>query len=180
MDYMKLSKEISYILRHRPDEYGLILDQDGYVFISDLLNSINSKNHYSKKIDINDIYKVMELSDKKRLEINNDMIRALYGHSVDEIIKKDEAIPPEFLYHGTTHKSINNIMIQGLKRMNRQYVHLSIDKATANKVGERRDKNPVILKIDSKKAHEDGVKFYIGNDKIWLTDYVSPKYIIKI
>ena len=44
-------------------------------------------------------------------------------------------------------------------------------------VGKRRDKNPVILKIDSKAASKDGVKFYIGNDKVWLCDEMPAKYI---
>ena len=39
MDYIKLSKEISYALRHKPEEYNLSLDEEGYVFINDLLNS---------------------------------------------------------------------------------------------------------------------------------------------
>lgn len=179
MDYIKLSKEISYILRHHPEEYDLKLDQDGYVFMSDLINSINSKNHYHKAIDINDINKVLEISDKKRLEINNDMIRALYGHSVDTIIKKDEITPPEFLFHGTTHNAIDKIMTQGLLPMKRQYVHLSIDEDTAKNVGKRRDNNPIVLLIHSKNAYNDGIKFYIGNDKIWLSDHIPPKYIIK-
>ena len=70
MDYIKLSKEISYALRHKPEEYNLSLDEEGYVFINDLLNSINSKNHYSKTITIDDIYEVIRISDKKRLDIN--------------------------------------------------------------------------------------------------------------
>ena len=31
MDYLKLSKEISYILRHHPEEYNLTLDEFGYL-----------------------------------------------------------------------------------------------------------------------------------------------------
>lgn len=179
MDYIKLSKEISYALRHKPEEYNLSLDEEGYVFINDLLNSINSKNHYSKTITIDDIYEVIRISDKKRLDINNDMIRALYGHSVETVIQKEEAIPPDVLYHGTTHKAINNIMIEGLKPMSRQYVHLSVDIDTAKLVGLRRDNDPIILTIDAKKAYEGGIKFYIGNDKIWLSEHIPSKYIHK-
>ena len=36
---------------------------------------------------------------------------------------------------------------------------------------------PVILKIDAAKEYSDCVKFYKGNDKVVLADFVSPAYI---
>lgn len=177
MDYIKLSKEISYALRHKPEEYNLSLDEEGYVFISDLLNSINSKNHYSKTITIDDVYEVIRISDKKRLDIKDDMIRALYGHSVETTIQKVEAIPPDVLYHGTSHKVIDLIMSDGLKPMNRQYVHLSTSIDVAKKIGQRRDNNPIVIKVNAKKAYEDGFSFYYGSDNIWLSNELPPKYL---
>ena len=61
--------------------------------------------------------------------------------------------------------------------MSRQYVHLSADIDTAKKVGLRNDKSPCILEIDSKRAYEDGVVFYHGNEKVWLVDKIPPCYI---
>ena len=49
MDYIKLSKEISYALRHAPWEYELEIDDDGYVDINQLLASLNELNIYDKK-----------------------------------------------------------------------------------------------------------------------------------
>jgi putative RNA 2'-phosphotransferase len=81
------------------------------------------------------------------------------------------------LYHGTTHQAIKQITADGLRPMSRQYVHMSVDKETAVIVGQRRDHDPVILTIDAKAASKDGVKFYIGNEKTWLADFVPAKYI---
>lgn len=36
-DYTSLSKEISYALRHSPQEYGLTLDEQGCVPVEDLI-----------------------------------------------------------------------------------------------------------------------------------------------
>lgn len=44
-------------------------------------------------------------------------------------------------------------------------------------VGKRRDSNSIILQIDSKSASNDGIIFYIGNDKVWLCDKILSKYI---
>jgi RNA:NAD 2''-phosphotransferase len=119
MDYMKLSKEVSYALRHAPWEYELELDESGWVPIK----------------------------------------------------------PPEILYHGTPRYFLDSIKKNGFLPKNRQYVHLGVDIETAAQVGKRRDDNPVILKIDAKRAWNEGVKFFQGNEKVWLTDCVDPKYI---
>ncbi len=177
MDYTKLSKEVSYALRHAPWEYELELNREGFVPIGQLINAINESGNYSRPITVEDLEHIIEISDKKRHEIQGDKIRALYGHSIPMHISKDLLVPPDILYHGTTHKTLDSILRAGLKPMGRQYVHLSIDTDTAVQVGKRRDIVPVILVIDAHKAHTDGISFYKGNDKVILADYVSAKYI---
>ena len=177
MDYIKLSKEISYALRHAPWEYELEIDDDGYVDINQLLASLNELNIYDRLIVKEDLEYIVNNSDKKRHEIKDGKIRALYGHSIVNKISKEIAIPPRILYHGTAKKFVDSIMSNGLLPMNRQYVHLSVDEKMAITVGKRRDNNPVILEIDCQSAVNDGVIFYIGNDKVWLCDKTPPKYI---
>lgn len=177
MDYIKLSKEVSYALRHAPWEYELELDSEGFVLVNQLLDALNQTNEYEREIVIDDLNYIIKTSDKKRHEIVDDKIRALYGHSVPNKIIKKEANPPAVLYHGTAHRFVDLIMDKGLMPMKRQYVHLAIDIETATLVGKRRDANPVMLEIDCKTAIEDGIKFYLGNDKVWLCDNVPPKYI---
>ena len=101
----------------------------------------------------------------------------MYGHSIPMHIVKEEKTPPDKLYHGTARRFIESIEKNGLLPMSRQYVHLSADIDTAKKVGLRRDKSPCILEIDSKRAYEDGVVFYHGNEKVWLADKISPCYV---
>lgn len=68
-------------------------------------------------------------------------------------------------------------MKDGLLPMERQYVHLSVDTDMATLVGKRIDNDPIILEIDSKRSYANGIKFYIGNDKVWLCDNVPVAYI---
>lgn len=180
MDYINLSKEVSYILRHHPEEYNLKLDEDGFVKIDELLLELNKNNKYKKIITKEDLKYIILHSDKKRWEIKGEMIRALYGHSTSQTIIKASATPPDILYHGTTHKAIDDILKVGLKPMTRQYVHMSINIETAVKTGKRRESNPVILKIDAKKALSDEIKFYKGNDEVWLAEEIPAKYITVI
>jgi putative RNA 2'-phosphotransferase len=66
------------------------------------------------------------LATKQRHELRDGRIRALYGHSTSRRIKKVAKQPPEILYHGTDAKVASLIILEGLKPIARQYVHLSI------------------------------------------------------
>ena len=177
MDYLKLSKEVSYALRHAPWEYELELDDMGWVDINQLIVSFNECEEW-QGLNEQDLYEMIERSDKKRHEISNGKIRALYGHSIPQKIMKEPKSPPEILYHGTARRFITAIKEKGLTPQNRQYVHLSFDIETACQVGKRRDSEPVILKIRALEAWNEGISFYCGNQKVWLADVVPNKNII--
>lgn len=67
-------------------------------------------------------------------------------------------------------------MAEGLKPMNRLYVHLSKDEETAVKVGKRHG-HPVVLKVNAKEMYDAGKKFYLSQNGVWLTKHVDKKYI---
>lgn len=171
INYRKLSKEVSYALRHAPWEYELELDKNGWVPIDQLLQALHQSNEW-QIVELDDLKVMIEKSEKKRHEIKETSIRALYGHSIPMKIVKEEAIPPKVLYHGTAHNFLSKIEKNGLSPMSRQYVHLSEDIETANLVGKRKDKNPIILVINTENALSKGVKFYLGNEKVWLADSI--------
>lgn len=116
-------------------------------------------------------------SDKQRHELLGDRIRALYGHSLPGRLTREPASPPPVLLHGTSPEVVTTIKFEGLVPMGRQYVHLSVDQETALAVGRRKHQNPVVLRVDAERAHEAGVMFYLGNDRVWLADLVPPEFI---
>lgn len=173
---MKLSKEISYALRHAPWEYELEMDESGWVSVDQLLDAWHKEEEW-KDISENDLFIMNEISEKKRYEILDRKIKAYYGHSTPIRILKEEKMPPEVLYHGTAKRFMDSIRKNGLLPQSRQYVHLSQDIEMASIVGKRRDKKPSILKINAKQAWEDDIRFYYGNQNVWLADGIPSKYI---
>lgn len=176
LDYTQLSKEISYALRHAPWEYELELDEEGWVLVEQLIEVL-CQNKKWEMIQEEHIVRMIEISHKKRHEIKNGKIRAFYGHSVPMKISKQEQRPPAILYHGTTQRALKSILENGLLPSKRQYVHLSKDIETAEEAGKRRDSNPVILCVDAENAFIGGEKFYLGNEKVWLSEYIPPQYL---
>ena len=134
INFQKLSKIVSYALRHEPWEYELELDNEGWVEIEQLLTALHYENEW-KEVTENELSKMVELSDKKRHEILGGKIRALYGHSVPQKIQKENSIPPSILFHGTKRELVQQILSEGIQPMGRQYVHLSVDIDTAKIVG---------------------------------------------
>jgi putative RNA 2'-phosphotransferase len=170
-----ISKFMSLVLRHKPEEIGLQLDEQGWANVNELIARMNANG-----FDVNTgiINEVVVTNDKKRFAFNDDktLVRASQGHSIGVDLNLQEMIPPDILYHGTTFKYLESILKNGLKSQSRQHVHLSETIETAKAVGGRHGK-PVILLINARSMHEAGLKFYLSENKVWLADAVPAEYI---
>ena len=168
-DLVSRGKQLSFLLRH---DKNYKFDEHGYRTVQDLIDNYG----YS----IEELDSIVETNDKKRYEYNEDksLIRARQGHSVNVDVDLKEIVPPDILYHGTATRFYSDILKEGIKKMNRQYVHLSDNYTTAVSVGSRHG-SAIVLTIDAKKMTNDGCKFYLSNNGVWLTDYVKPDYILK-
>ncbi len=174
---IRLSKTIAHALRHKPEEYGLVLDVEGWVALDDLLAALHKRSRVWHSVNRATLEAIIADSEKQRFELRGNRIRAFYGHSTSGKITREAAIPPTTLYHGTTREAAQAILREGLKPMKRQYVHLSTDQQTARIVGQRRTNHPVILRIAAREAYQQGIPFYLGNEDIWLAEVIPPVFI---
>ncbi len=171
----KLSVFISLVLRHKPDAAGIRLDEHGWANVGELIEGINNTG---RTIDMDVLEEIVKTDNKQRYSFNEDktLIRANQGHSIPVDVELEEKQPPQYLYHGTADRFLNAIMAEGLRPMSRLYVHLSKDEETAGKVGKRHG-SPVVLKVRAEEMWENGIKFYLSQNGVWLTKYVDKKYI---
>lgn len=176
-DLIRLSRTVSHALRHAPEEYGIQLDGSGWIEIAELLKALQDKSKHWNDLAAEDLHLMASAGEKPRYEFEGSRIRAAYGHSISAPIQYEESVPPARLFHGTTEEAAARISDEGIRSMKRQYVHLSADADTAVKVALRRTSNPVILEVDAKAAYDSGIKFYLGNDNIWLASFISREFI---
>lgn len=166
----RISKQLSYVLRHAPETIGILLDDQGWTDVDMLLEKL--------AISIEDLQYVVVNNAKQRFSFSSDgnRIRANQGHSVAINLGLVKKVPPAELYHGTSIKTESMIRTSGIKKMQRHHVHLSSDQETAKQVGGRHGK-PIILSIDAALMSTDGIQFFLSDNGVWLTDFVDPKYI---
>lgn len=176
MSYKETSKYISLILRHKPETIGITLDEHGWANVDELILGI-SKTH---TLNMDVLEEIVRTDEKQRYSFNEDktLIRANQGHSVQVDVELDEVKPPETLWHGTGEKYVESIDVQGLISKSRLYVHLSKDVDTAIKVGKRHGK-PILYKVRALDMYNDGYKFYLSKNGVWLTKEVPVKYLVK-
>jgi putative RNA 2'-phosphotransferase len=120
---------------------------------------------------------VASTSGRDRFEVQDEKIRATYGHSLPPRAHREPAAPPQILYHGARRKAYPHILQRGLDPMGRSYVHLTTSPELAMRIGKRRDLEPVLLEIQAQRASEEGVPFYQANPLIYLADHIAPSYI---
>lgn len=175
MNQKHLSKFLSLILRHRPEVIGITLDENGWADVEELLEKIQQSG---KEISFEQLREIVATNDKKRFTFDDTLqkIRANQGHSIAVKLDIPAIQPPDILYHGTAEKHLSSILEKGLLKGKRQYVHLSSDRETAFKVGQRHGK-PRVLMIDAAKMATEGHVFYRSKNGVWLTEYIPPLYI---
>ena len=115
-------------------------------------------------------------SDKRRYEMADGRIRAAQGHSTVVDLGLTASTPPAVLFHGTIERYLPAILSEGLRPMRRQYVHLSADRTTARAVGARRGR-PIILDVSAAQMHENGHRFFVASNGVWLVDAVPAAYL---
>ncbi|KAK6804400.1 hypothetical protein RDI58_002184 [Solanum bulbocastanum] len=192
-----LGRLLTRILRHMASELNLNMRNDGYVKVQDLLK-LNLKTFANVPLrshTVDDVKEAVQKDNKQRfglLEENGDLlIRANQGHTV-KIVETESLLKPilsadevPVCVHGTYKKNLESILEHGLKRMKRLHVHFSCGLPMDGEVisGMRRDVNVVIF-LDVRKALEDGMKLYISENRVILTEgidgVVPVKYFQKL
>ena len=181
----EFSKYLSYLLRHNPSDVGLELLEDGWVDTHKLIQAINDSDNNKYVVALYQIIDIVKNDNKQRYSFKSEeddeyaYIRANQGHSIKglKINFKLVETPPDYLYHGTSDKSAQAILDSGaLVPMSRQMVHLSKDIETATNVGKRHGK-VVIFKVDTKQAIQEGKRFYISENGVYLVDKLEVDYL---
>ena len=174
-----VSKFLSKHLRHAPEDLGLTLQPGAGCRWTICLRPAT---RIGFPITYDELIECVETNDKKRFSFDEtqatsfEPTRATASKWTSSLRRRT---PPDVLFHGTVERFLASIMAEGLKKGKRHHVHLSKDTETARKVGARRGK-PIILQVDAAKMHEQGFKFFLSVNGVWLTDSVPANFLTRM
>ena len=175
-----LGRIMAGVLRHFPEKLGVMIDGHGWIDIAEFVEAIGIsrsgfhwiRNHHIEAIALSD--------PKGRYQIDGGMMRATYGHTID--VNLDDLPPAEIdeFFYPVTEEEMDIILESGLNPIDRKNVHLSGNIGKAIEAGRVRTEEPLILRIDGKKAIKDGVKIYRAGHDVYITDRIEAKYLSKV
>lgn len=168
-----LSKFMSYVLRHAPQELALDLDNAGWTDYSLFSQRLCARLGVTDE----DISRVIASSPKKRFTLEGQRIRAAQGHSIGVDLAAQQTSAPAVLYHGTTLEAWQHIQDTGLSPMDRTHVHLSADVETALQVAKRRKGPHVLLTVQAREMEAKGYSFLRADNGVWLTARVPADFL---
>lgn len=168
----KLSKKIAYILRHKPEEFGLEMKNDGTVSLSELIKAL--------KTDVETVREIVASDSKGRYKIKGDRIWATQGHSVKVNVYLSMVSEPGTIYHGTKTETIRKIKEEGLQSQSRTFVHLSKDRETALSVASRRTGTSALLEIDGNALVASGHIVFESENGVLLTESVPWEFVTSV
>ncbi len=163
------AKLLLYILEHNPYEFGLIPDKDGYVKLKELIQAVNEEEGW-KHINKSHVDDLLYLFPDSPIELSDTIIRAKNGIKYPKPVYADN-IPGE-VYAAIRQKAQYHVYKNGLSAADNSFVIMSSKKEIAHKIGKRKDKDPIILSINTTLAEDYGVFFYKAGDSIYLAKQI--------
>ena len=172
-DEERFSRWLAYVLRHNPTRYGLEPDRHGFV---DLAQFLSVATHRYPDLTEERLKSLLAGTLSQRFELVGSRLRARYGHSIPVEPVGVPVEPPEHLYHGTESGRMPQLLSEGLKPMDRRWLHLSETVEDAVAVARRKTEQPVVFRVLAKQAHAHGVSFY-REGKVYLTQQIPPEFL---
>ncbi len=176
-----LGRILAGMLRHFPENYGVRLDDHGWVKIYSIVPAIRARRKSFGWLTARHIESMALTDPKGRYQVSKDHeIRAAYGHTLP--LEMDDLptdnIPPE-LYYQTTDEELEFINETGISPSDKTWIHLSKTYRQAFVSGLYHVDSPTVVGIDTAKLADAGYPVYRATDDVFLVREIPPEFIVK-
>ncbi|TFK88431.1 hypothetical protein K466DRAFT_488950 [Polyporus arcularius HHB13444] len=197
---VRISKTLSWVLRHGSQSEGLTMRKDGYVRVNDLLALPKLR-----ELNFDALQEIVKNDAKGRYSLvleadpgggESWWIRANQGHSMKSVvldlqpIGSHSDIPTGIAVHGTNKAaweviSESDFQEQGLSKMTRNHIHLAQGVPGSGVISGMRKSSDILIYIDVQKAIDAGIKFYMSANGVVLTEgddrgYLKPEFFSRV
>lgn len=174
-DIVRVSKQLSWLLRHGAREVGLAMDEAGWAAIDDVLDVLS--------IPRGSLEEAVARNDKGRLVVDGARIRACQGHSigampvtVDGLESSWEMVAPsDDLWHGTRVAAIAGIAEHGIVPGGRSHVHLAAQRES--RIG-KRSAVDLLLEVSPARLADENIAIFQSPNGVLLARHVPLRAIV--
>tara|TARA_Y100001954_G_scaffold124021_1_gene133206 strand:- start:53970 stop:54581 length:612 start_codon:yes stop_codon:yes gene_type:complete len=175
-----LGRMLALVLRHAPEKFNVEMDINGWVSTRELADSISSQRRHYHWLRGWHFEAIASADEKGRYQVEGEMIRATYGHSIEIELDLPTDEIPEALYWPCEPSEADAIVQLGITSGTRNHIHLSKTIVNALEAGHVRIDRPAIIEVDTVRAVADGHTIYRAGKTVFLTDEVPPEYLYRV
>jgi len=167
-----LAKFLAYILGHKPDQFGLVPDPDGFIRIKDLLKVLSEEEGW-RHIRRSHINEILITLPHPPIEIGENRIRAGSREKLPPLCIASNL--PKLLYTCIRKRAYSHVLDKGISPMGQSHVVLSSTREIAQRIGHRIDQEPILLTVNIDQARGRGVIFHQSGSLIFLTEHIPAE-----
>jgi putative RNA 2'-phosphotransferase len=152
----QLAKFLAYMLGRRPDEFGLMPDDHGYVKVKTVLQALSEEQgwRYVREAHLNEMLIVVP---RPSIERRGKHLRASDRQHLPALQVALDM--PKLLFACVRRRAYTHICRKGLRATADSPVILAADPDLATRMGRRIDAQPVLLSVNVAQASASGVLF---------------------
>jgi putative RNA 2'-phosphotransferase len=175
-----LGRILALVLRHAPEKFDVDMDINGWVATRDLSNAIANSRRHLHWVRAWHFEAIANADEKGRWQVENEMIRATYGHSIEIELDLPTDDIPDALYWPCEQGEVDSLLQFGILSGSRKHIHLSLTIANALEAGRVRIDRPAILEVDTIRAIAEGHTIFRAGTTVFLTEEVPPSALFQV
>jgi len=166
----QLAKFLAYVLGRRPDEFGLLPDDQGYVRIKNLLQALHEDDQW-RSVRQADLNTLVATEHPASIEIRENTVRATSREQLPSVTTPDRL--PKLLYTAIRRRAYPRVHSSGIQSGQTAKIVLSRDEIMAKRLGNRLDNEPVLLTVNTEMAQATGSYIQQYGEYLFLIDNIS-------
>jgi len=169
-----LAHLLEYVLGKGPDEFGLMLDPEGWVSLKQLSQALSEEEHWrgltpNRILDLRWALPEAPFEiEEKRARLRPDSPGALASP------RREPAPAPSILYYGSRRKPYPVYLTKGIRLAGEEGIVLAREKAMALRIASRREPKPILVEVSTRVAEEMGARFSAYGQTLFVVDWL-PK-----
>ena len=157
-----------------------MLFRSGWIDTRELADSISKSRRHLHWLRAWHFEAIANADEKGRWQVDNEMIRATYGHSIEIELDLPTDDIPDALYWPCEQGEVESLLQFGILSGSRKHIHLSRTIANALEAGRVRIDRPAILEVDTIRAIAEGHTIFRAGTTVFLTEEVPPSALFQV